>query len=183
MGKLKDLWRQAWIASALAVLLLAGSPVQAAPAVSESALKAALLLKLGRYTYFPGEEQPQQQVICVLGQTRLQAELEKLVAALPDADAVRLVYPASAADITGCQLVCVAQSEQRRLSGLLRELDGVAALTLSDMHGFAQRGGMVEMQLDSHNRGQIKLRISRQNAARQGIKFNAQLLRLATLVD
>ena len=77
MGKLRDLWPQAWLATVLAVLLLVGSPVSAAPAVSESALKAALLLKLGRYTYFPGDEQPQQQRICVLGQSRVKADLEK----------------------------------------------------------------------------------------------------------
>lgn len=183
MGKLRDLWPQAWLATVLAVLLLVGSPVSAAPAVSESALKAALLLKLGRYTYFPGDEQPQQQRICVLGQSRVKADLEKLVAALPDADAVSLDYPASAAEATDCQLIYVAQSEQRRLSNILSELDGVAAVTLSDMDGFAQRGGMIAMLKDPHNAGQIKLWISRENAARQGIKFNAQLLRLATLVD
>lgn len=171
------------IVSLAAALLITAVPIAAAPAVSESAVKAALLLKLGRYIYFPGEEQPGKLVVCVLGQSRMKAELEQLVAALPDDRPVSLEYPASAAAAGGCHLVYVPRSEQRRWSTILRELEGVAAVTLSDISGFAQRGGMVEMLLDPQGGGQIQLLINRENAARHGIEFNAQLLRLATLVD
>ncbi len=172
-----------WLAACCLVFCVASAPLSATPTVTETSLKSALLLKLVRYVYFPGDQQPEAPLLCVLGETGLTPVLEQLTAALPDERPVQLEQPADATAARHCQLVFIAQSEQRRLTGILRELDGAPVVTLSDMDGFANRGGMVELSWDEHTGNQILLLIHRKNAARQGIQFNAQLLRLATLVD
>jgi len=52
-------------------------------------------------------------------------------------------------------------------------------LTISNMRGFAQRGGMV--QIYSHNQ-KIKLKINLDKVKQEGIYINSALLRLATII-
>jgi hypothetical protein len=50
-----------------------------------------------------------------------------------------------AADYRLCNILYIARSEKRDLASLLKALKGSSALTVSDMKGFNEAGGMVEM--------------------------------------
>jgi hypothetical protein len=65
---------------------------------------------------------------------------------------------------------------------LLRRIQGRRLVTVSDIEGFAQSGGIVEFSLRSDGSGVLIL-INRKAAQKQGIEFNAQLLRLARIVE
>lgn len=152
-------------------------------AVSEYAVKSALLLKLSRFVYFPRELEGQQRQLCVLGQNPFGNTLEQLNQASSPADQLRLRFLASAQQARDCHFVFISQSERRRLSATLKQLEELTLVTISDIRGFARNGGMLELSLASDSDTQLNIFINRQAARQQGIGFNAQLLRLATLVN
>lgn len=154
----------------------------ASQGVSEDALKSALLLKLTRFVYFPEAHSVQQPRLCILGQTPFEDTLNTLNLATPAELQMLLEYPADAGAALDCQFVFISRSERRRLGPILEQLASRTLVTISDIHDFAHNGGMVELALESSRDTQISIVINRRAAAAQGIEFNAQLLRLATLV-
>ena len=57
---------------------------------------------------------------------------------------------------------------------------GAAVLTISDAHGFARHGGMIEMFSEGNR---IRFNINAENARRAGLRISSNLLRLATKVE
>ena len=56
-------------------------------------------------------------------------------------------------------------------------------VTVSDIDGFARAGGMVELAQNPDGSGALSILINRRAAQEQRVQFNAQLLRLATIVE
>ncbi|NOY45973.1 MAG: YfiR family protein [Deltaproteobacteria bacterium] len=75
----------------------------------------------------------------------------------------------------GCEVVYVGRSEADRLPAALTGL-GPGVLTVSDIPGFADRGGMIELV---KRQGRLRFRIHRGRAAQAGLRFDARLLALA----
>lgn len=167
-------------------LLLAGQTLAAGAAdtaMSEYAVKSALLLKLSRFVYFPEQEQEQPRQLCVLGQNPFGNILQQLNQASGTANQLRLKFLYSAQQSGGCHFVFISQSERRKLGLILRQLEEQALVTISDIRGFTRSGGMLELSLAGEQNTQLNIFINRQAARQQGISFNAQLLRLAILVN
>jgi hypothetical protein len=152
------------------------------PAVSEQALKAVLFYKLPMFVYHAGIDKRAQIGICTLGEAPLGNAVEKLPATLADGRRVEFKAVPGAADASECEFVYIGRSEDGRLDSLLRRLNGRRLVTVSDIDGFALAGGMVEFSLRSDGSG-IQILINRKAAQRQGIEFNAQLLRLARIIE
>jgi hypothetical protein len=55
-------------------------------------------------------------------------------------------------------------------------------VTVSEISGFAKAGGMVELSLGGAG-SPVAILINRQSARQKSIEFNAQLLRLAKVVE
>jgi len=53
-------------------------------------------------------------------------------------------------------------------------------ITVSDIAGFARAGGMIELPLEGERVGIV---INRRTAQKKGFEFNAQLLRLARVIE
>lgn len=73
----------------------------------------------------------------------------------------------------------IDRSMQPDLKKILRSLDGKAVLTVSDIPGFAEQGGMVELR---QRQGRVDFRINLQAARQAGLYISAQLLQLAEIV-
>lgn len=77
----------------------------------------------------------------------------------------------------GCQIVFVSASEKNRLDRILRSLAGSHCLSISDIEGFADRGGMVEFYEEA---GRIRFKINLAAATRAGITFSSMIIEIAT---
>ena len=166
-------------------LILAASWAQAqTPAVSEQALKAVLFYKLPLFVYANVNTTDKRSPIniCTLGDSPLGNAVEKLPRMLADGRRIDLRILASNADSSECQFLFIGRSEADNLESQLRRVQGQRLVTVSDIEGFAQAGGMVEFGLRANDAGVLIL-INRKAAQKQGIGFNAQLLRLARIVD
>ncbi len=165
----------------LAALLWAPA-TRAEEAVTEQDLKAVLYYKLPVFVYRAPSDKESRVDICVLGNTPLDSAIEKLPATLIDGRRADFHMLQSQADTGECDFLFIGRSEGSRLDGLLRRLSGRRLVTVSDIDGFARAGGMVEFALRPGGSG-IQILINRKAARTQGIEFNAQLLRLAKIVE
>ncbi|MBW2314771.1 MAG: YfiR family protein [Deltaproteobacteria bacterium] len=155
------------------------APPVAASVAGEYSLKAAFLYQFTKYVAWPSE--PDGPVdICVLGADPFGRALDEALAnkkAKGQAVVARRVDSASAG--AGCRILFLSRSEQPRLDAALAALGTRPTLTVADMAGFPQRGGMINLRLEDER---IKLVVNPDNAARAGLKIRSELLRLAEVV-
>jgi hypothetical protein len=74
----------------------------------------------------------------------------------------------------------VINRSSARKSGFEFNAQLLRLVTVSDIPGFAQLGGMIELPLEGERVGIV---INRSSARKSGFEFNAQLLRLARVID
>jgi hypothetical protein len=85
----------------------------------------------------------------------------------------------SVSDINTCQIVFISSSEESRLREILQHVEGKPILTISEIPGFAQHGGMIRfVRSDKY----IRFEINPDTASRAHLKISSRLLDLAVLV-
>lgn len=166
----------------LPLLIAAAFAQSPGSAVSEQALKAVLFYKLPLFVYANAADKRLPVNICTLGDAPLGNAVDKLPPTLADGRRVDFSAISGSADAGGCEFVFIGRSESSRLDSVLRRLQGRRLVTVSDIDGFAEAGGMVEFSLRKDGSGVLIL-INRKAALNQGVEFNAQLLRLARIVE
>lgn len=174
-----------WIGSAGVAVLLFALSLPAWPqgaAVSEYALKATLLFRLPQFVYRPDEDRTQTQFLCVLGSNPFGGALERLAKTAGDGRSVRVWHPPTAGEAGDCAFIFISRSEASHLDMILKRLARQAVVTVSDIEGFARAGGMIELALGDEGSA-ISVLVNRRAGQRQNIEFNAQLLRLAKVVE
>ena len=151
-------------------------------AVSEVALKSALFFKLPQFVYRPDDARDQPLSVCLLGNNSLGGAFERLAQAPIDGRAVKYTKLGAPAEAARCDFIYISQSETNILDTILRRLVGLPVVTVSDIAGFAKAGGMVELAMGGDGAA-VSILINRKAARQQSIEFNAQLLRLAKVVE
>ena len=166
------------VATLLFVSAIDGS---GAPKPTEYDVKAAYLFNFGKFVKWPAANDTHDNFpICVLGQDHFGQALDKTVAGekinrLPVT--VRRVM--SADEATGCRVVFVDGSEERRLTTVLPILNRAGVLTVSDMAGFVDRGGMIQFQLVDDR---VRFEVNLDAAEHAGLSLSSDLLKVATKV-
>ena len=165
-------------ALALALLLHAGS---ALPQALEYDLKAALLFKISKFIHWPegsfGANNTLQ--LCIIGRDDFGTSADALIGKRLQGQSLVISRLQAGQAATGCHIVFVGRSEKDRLGPILSGLAHQAALTVSDIEGFAARGGMVGFATRDHK---IGFEINPAAGKRAGLEIGAQLLQLATIV-
>jgi hypothetical protein len=78
-----------------------------------------------------------------------------------------------------CQVLFIGASEKPRLSEIVAEVKDRPVLTVSEVEGFADNGGMVNL-VPAQNR--IVMEINREVAGRARLSISSQLLKLARVL-
>ena len=89
----------------------------------------------------------------------------------------RLTDLSAAAD---CQVLFVSASEKPRLAEIVAGIRNRPVLTVGEVEGFAEGGGVVNL-VTGQNR--IVMEINREAASRAGLSISSQLLKLARVVS
>lgn len=152
-------------------------------AVSEQTLKAVLFFKLPMFVYHGDEGLTKPALrFCVLGVSLLDPALKSLAEQAANDRPVVFRNLSEATVAKACDFLFVGRSESNKLDSTLRALDAAHVVTVSDIPGFARAGGMVELALRPGGGG-LQILINRRAGRDAGIEFNAQLLRLADIVE
>jgi hypothetical protein len=175
-------WSGAWLSSALALLafFVCTSRSQAQTGTQhEYELKAGVLYHIIEYVEWPKDSQsnstsaiqigllgqlPFADALQVLNGKTIQGR-ELIVKRLPDLQAA-----------SSCQVVFIGASEKPRVPEIMAEVKNRPVLTVSEIDGFAENGGMVNL-IAGPNR--IIMEINREVTSRARLSISSQLLKLA----
>lgn len=165
----------------LAPSRLARADAQAREA-SEYQLKAAFLLNFGRFTEWPrtspSTETPMN--LCVVGRDPFGADLDQIVANQSiHGRPIKVVRVSNGAAPRNCQIMFVGSLEKAKLVDLLSEVRQTPTLTVSDVPGFTESGGMIQFFIEGQH---IRFSINLQAASDAGLKISSKLLKIAKLV-
>jgi len=150
---------------------------------TEYQVKAAYLANFGKFVEWPSKAvQPGETSfpICVLGDDPFGPDLDAALAGeavgkLP----LRARRLSGIPNVSGCRILFISASKEKQLKTILADLPMPGLLTVSDIPQFARRGGMIEFILENNR---VRFEINLDAAARAGISFRSELLRLAATV-
>ena len=169
MGRL-----QRWVT---AVLLAMDSLAFAQPE-SEPQIEAAYLVNFMKYVEWPVTTR-MTTTICLFGRDTLGASLAAYEGRSVGGKELVIRRANSPDDMPHCQLVFIPEVEEARIGAVLRWVDGLPVLVVSDRDGFAWMGGGIELLRSD---GRVQFVVNNDALARAGLKPGSQMLRLAQRV-
>jgi len=148
----------------------------------EYKIKAAFLLNFAKFITWPeqaftGQEQP--FCFCVLGKNPFDGALLPLQSRTVAKHPISIRYMQTTAETGACQVLFISKSEKDRLGSILETMNTLPVVTVSDIPGFAERGGIIEFVL---RQGRLSFKINLTEARKHHLRINASLLNLATEV-
>jgi len=165
----------------LALLALTDAPARAQDV---NQVKAEMLWNIAKFIRWPDTAFAKGEsdfVFTILGDDSL---AEALAASLSTKTLngrpvfVRLVGRVQ--DVIGSQILYIAASTQGRFPDVVRELHGAPVLTVANVSGFVENGGMVDfVAVDD----KVRFEIHQARAEKAGLKISARLLALARVVE
>lgn len=160
---------------------VSSTSTQAAAQVSdEPSLKAAFIYQFAKFTTWPAaafSTSPQTISFCVVGKHELGEAFDKTLTGKTVAGRpVELKYLERLKKDDVCNVIYVAPSEKTRIKKIVETSAVGHALTISDLDGFADEGGMIRL-VKVNDR--IKFEINPRAAQDAGLKLSSALLDLA----
>lgn len=151
-----------------------------AQTANEYEVKAAFLYKFASFVEWPPESANAPLCIAVVGQDPFGAALDQVVKGKSINGRGFLIKRfKSGQDATGCHIVFISASEKSRVRSILDRLRGIGILTVSDIPGFCQGGGMIDFELLDRK---VHFEINLEAAGRARLKLSSKLLSVAKIV-
>jgi hypothetical protein len=167
-------------------LLLALSALLLAPrAFSQNRhyqLKAAFLVNFAEYVEWPSPSFTDKGpfVFGVLGENPFNGSLKSLVAdELVQGRRAVVEHYKSVSEIGPCHILFISDSERSRLPAIMTALADRSILTVSDLEGFGDSGGVIRFVTETR----VRFRINTAAARRARLTISSKLLRLADAVE
>lgn len=151
--------------------------VRAQEAMDEAMIKSAYIYNFMKFVEWPPEYDPVTFNLCLLGSNPFGSVIESLTGKTIRNHPIRVITNVPLSQAQYCHAVFVSRSEAGRLSGILLKLHEKPILTISDIEGFAERGGIIELMTSP--RGDIDFRISQESAQRAHLRISSKLLSLS----
>lgn len=164
--------------------LLPGGPGGVrAQSPTEYQVKAVFLSNFAKFIEWPpgpSRDLRDPFTICIVGQDPFGTVLDEAVQG-KTISGHRLVVRRSKPGESwkGCQIAFISSSEGKDLPSVLESSQRSGVLTVGEIEGFAQRGGMINFVLEDN---QVHFEINLGAAERAGIKISSKLLSLARIV-
>jgi hypothetical protein len=172
-----------WFGGMLA-LWFASMPASVGAAPDEHDLQLAYLFNLARFVVWQDASPADGITLCLSGANPFGSRLRQLEGRLVHDRPLRIrrivqIEPADGAGWNGCNLLYIAASERQRLPRLLDALAtpaGRGVLTVSDLPGFVQSGGMVQFFRDGDH---LRFAINPERIDQAGLSLRSQLRQMA----
>jgi len=142
---------------------------------SESQVNAAFVYNVARYVTWP-QSTSGTFLIRILGKGSLDRAWQELKGKPVHGKSLDVRKSDDLEELTGCQIIFIGAPTRKNISRILLVLQEHPILTISNMNGFAQSGGMVHLFTENDR---IRFKINLSAARQSGLKISAQLLKLA----
>jgi hypothetical protein len=152
-------------------------------ATSEFQVKAAYIYNFGKFVKWPADapaNQGKSFIVCVLDQDpfglTLQSTLKGESVGGRPVSVTRLSH---AQDAAACHILFISSTHGKDLTDILAAVDDSAVLTISDIHDFSKRGGMIQFVLEGDR---IRFEINLASAEKSHLTLASELLKVAIAV-
>jgi hypothetical protein len=157
----------------------------------ERKVKASYLYNILKHASWHGRQSPRATKIahvCIIGDRELSVLFKVLMEhhhQLQRHDlVVNVTYVAKGAAIPDCHMLFIGKAAEDRLSSILEQASRSPILTLSDIQGFADKGGMIELKrVKDGKKAFIRLRMNAARAEERNIALGIELQFIADHVD
>ncbi len=150
--------------------------------VPENELKAAILYNFAKYVEWPAGalgDPPDPLVLCIVGDHPFGDALAQVEGRLVQGRPLA-IHLASEVDALGlCHMVFLGASEIRRVDTVLDRYRNKSVLTVADIEGFAERGGIIDM---FKAKDSVGFTVNLDAARNANLVVSSRLLALARIV-
>src|SRR5208337_2307923 len=166
-------------------LFLLTAPVIAyseTPRAQEYELEAAFLFNFAKLTQWPDNaiRPPDKNFeLCILGADTFGRSIELLRDRTIGGRNVSVTRITDISESSGCNLIYIASSERDHLTEIIGHVRNKAILTVSDIKGFENEGGIIALVLKDNR---VKIRLNIDAAGRANLKISSYLLEVAEIV-
>jgi len=172
------------------LLFLCGLPVPGkteGPLFQDSQKRAAFLYNLAKFVEWPPQAFLDADSPVVIGLVGNDFESKALESVLVTGFAGKTIGGrplvikrwSAPAEREQCHVLYVGASERNSFENLLEYIQPTSVLTVSEISGFAQRGGIVHFALSG---SQIRFEVNHLQAKQAGLTISSRLLKLARIV-
>ena len=152
--------------------------------LTESQIKAGFIFNFLRFVEWPPKAFGTSSTpitVCVVGDSPITALLNEAVAGKTvEGRAVAVKHLQPADESHGCHLVFVSAAEAHHSSRMLDSLKGASVLTVGEVAGFSQSGGILNFSTQDNR---VKLELNLDAAAHANLKISAKLIAVSRLVN
>lgn len=170
------------LALLLTALFVIATPRLSIPAKQdEYRVKAAFVLNFAKLTVWPAGSVEEKNTfpIAILGKSPSETFSSTLQSLAIHGYRVTVRHITSVEEARNYRLLFITVSERHRLSGILKELRHLNVLTVSDISGFCESGGMIGMVMIQNR---IGFEVNLTAVRRSRLSISSQLLKLAKTV-
>jgi len=149
---------------------------------AEYKVKAAYLYNFAKFVEWPAEVLADPSLplsICIIGEDPFGNALDTIKGKTVKGRKLLIKRYSGVEDLKECHIIFISPSEEKNLAGILEKIKDMHMLTVSDMEGFADRGGMINLK-KSKNR--IRLEINLDATQQSGLKMSSKLLKIAKII-
>jgi hypothetical protein len=143
---------------------------------TEYRIKTAFLYNFSRFVVWPESviSARSEFSLCTLGETLFEEQLDTLIGKTVHNKAIVVKHYSRLQEVLHCQLVFIGDKQD--LTRIFWTLQGQPVLTVSNIAGFTEKGGMIQFQLVENK---IRFRINADAATSAGLTVSSKLLSLA----
>jgi len=154
------------------------------PTSKEYQIKAAFLFHFAQFVQWPEETFPDAEApfkIGILGDDPFGNALDETVKGETIRNRKFVIKRSThIEDLQDCQILFISVSEKLNLAEILSKTAGKKILTVSEIPGFAQQGGMIKFHLEMNK---VRFEINPTRAQLEGLKISSELLNLGKIVS
>lgn len=177
-------WRQGNFIRNIAVVLLllcCALPSIVLAAQDESAVKAAFIYNFVTFVEWPNKAKKSKKVtnICVLGEDApVTTYLNKIKEKVRNTSPIEILDKGRDSRIDECHILYISKLNSEDVDYMIGKSRNYSILTVSDVKGFAQRGGVVGFVVSE---GKVRLESNVTSTKNAGLVIDSELLELMTI--
>jgi len=149
---------------------------------NEHSIKAGFVYNFALFAEWPAKvfkDGNSPLAICIAGNAETVAAFDQLKTKKINNRPVTVQPYADNASGNPCHIIYIATNNKTEAADLLRRVSGPGVLTIGDMDGFCQLGGIINFY---HENNKLRFEINTNAAGRADLKLSSQLLKLAKII-
>jgi hypothetical protein len=146
--------------------------------LSAQQVKSAYVFNFIKFVEWPAQEIMAGGKIrlCVIGDDGLHASLSALDGRKVGEYALQVRASTEPSRLDNCHVLFIGDQERRRLVPIIKSLHAAHVLTISDISGFAERGGGIGLL---HTDDRMLFEVNLASTRKAGLRLSGQMLNLA----